>query len=56
MPKLGLMHLVYIEISSVEKEDLEAEEKGRQKNDSFLIVSVMMLEICNNNKKNHLAS
>lgn len=56
MPKLGLMHLVCTEISSMEKEDLEAEEKGRQKNDSFLIVSVMMLEICNNNNKKRLAS
>lgn len=52
MPKLELMHLVCTEISSVEKEDLEAKEKGRQKNDSFLIISVMMLEICKKKKQN----
>lgn len=39
MPKLELMHLVYIEISSVEREDVEAEEKERQKNCSFLTAS-----------------
>lgn len=33
------MHLVYIEISSVERENMEAEEKERQKNYSFFTVS-----------------